>query len=301
MDREGTQVGQCQRVYLATVFHNGRPYAEAVPDYPYILESYHYLGSSAGKRDLLREFNRSIFLDSGAFSAFTLGATIDIRKYAKFILANSDIIDVASVLDGIGDAQLTLDNQHQLEDLGVQVLPCFHFGEDVSYLERYLEDYDHITIGGMVPIPNAQLLPWLDFLWANFLTDDKGWPLAKVHGFGLTAMNLVYRYPWYSVDSSSWVQSGAFGQVATITDKGTIRAIPMSEDSPAVHTMNQHYDNMPPYAQEFIRQTVATYGSDIEELRTNSTARKQHNAKVYADLGTRNVFQYQTPSQGLFE
>lgn len=291
----------CQRIYLATVFHNGRPYAEAVPDYPYILESYHYLGTSASKVDLLREYERKVFLDSGAFSAMTLGVEINIESYARFIKEHRDIVDVASVLDGIGDAQLTLDNQHRLEDLGVQVLPCFHFGEPLHYLEHYLEHYTHITLGGMVKQSHPALRAWLDVLWRDYLTDDSGWPRVRVHGFGLTAMALVRRYPWFSVDSSSWVQSGAFGHIVMINEKGNIVAVAMSQDSPHAHNMNQHFDNMPRIVQDGIRHYVAARGYDVEDLRVDSTQRKKFNALVYSELGTRPTFNYLQPGGGLFQ
>jgi len=301
MKTEGVKVGRCQRIYLASVYATGRYYVEPVADYAYILESYHYIGNAPNRQDLLREHSCRIFLDSGAFSAFTLGTSVDIQAYARFIVENKDIVDVASVLDGIGDAQLTLDNQHRLEDLGATVLPCFHFGEDTKYLEHYLNNYDHITIGGMVPISNSQLRPWLDHLWSTYLTDSAGWPLVKVHGFGLTAMDLVRRYPWYSVDSSSWVQSGAFGHVALITDGGMIKTVTVSEQSPNVHDSNQHYDNMPPYVQDCLREDIEQYGYDIDTLRTDIRARKQHNAKVYAALGTRELFPYTTTTGDLFQ
>lgn len=300
MNTQGYREGRCQRIYLATVFHNGRPYVEAVPDYPYILESYHYLQNSPSKRDLLREYGRKVFLDSGAFSAYTLGATIDVNDYARFIAANGDLIEVASVLDGIGDPQLTLENQRRLEDAGANVLPCFHFGEPEEYLETYLEHYDHITLGGMVPVPNNQLQLWLDHLWSKYLTDDKGWPIVKVHGFGLTAMSLVRRYPWFSVDSSSWVQAGAFGHIVTVTPEGTLRSVPVSKDSPQIHKLNQHYDNMSPIMQQHVREAVSRYGYDLEEIQHDSTERKRFNAVVYASLGTRPLFPFQESAQGLF-
>jgi hypothetical protein len=63
----------------------------------------------------------------------------------------------------------------------------------------------------MVKTPN--LIPSLDILWENHLTDEKGMPKIKVHGFGLTSLPLMLRYPWYSVDSTSWVITGRLGSI----------------------------------------------------------------------------------------
>lgn len=95
------------------------------------LESYHYIyRESAVKK--IRQDGKTVFLDSGAFSAFTKGVQVDLPGYCEYIKKNADIIQVidgvlcASVLDGIGDPLLTYQNQMAMEALGVKPLPCFH-------------------------------------------------------------------------------------------------------------------------------------------------------------------------------
>lgn len=139
----------------------------------------------------------SLFLDSGAFSAFTKGVHIDIQEYIKFIKDNERYIDVYANLDVIGDAEATLKNQRIMEDAGLKPLPCFHYGDDIFYLHTYLQEHDYIALGGMVPISTNDLAHWLDNLFSNFLCDKKGYPIVKVHGFGLTSLKLLRRYPWY--------------------------------------------------------------------------------------------------------
>lgn len=290
---------QHHRIYLAATVHNA--VQDAVADYPYLLESYHYLGKSQRLMDTLRAYGMKVFLDSGAFSAFNIGAEIDVDAYSQFIKDNRDVIDVASVVDGIGDAQMTLDNQKRAEDAGVRVLPCFHFGEDPVYLEHYLENYEYITLGGMVPPSTKQLREWLDWIWPCYLTDAQGWPRVRVHGFGLTSMNLVRRYPWFSVDSSSWVQVASFGGIVTVNDDGTISTLAISHDSPRIHEMNQHYDNLAPPLKERVTQEIRQFGWEPEMLRLYSIERKKYNAVVYGSLGTREPFPYVQPSnEGLF-
>ena len=73
---------------------------------PHILESYHYIGSQRIV-DQMREDGAKVFLDSGAFSAFTLGVEIDLPTYCEYIKRNRDLWRVedgammCSVLDGI--------------------------------------------------------------------------------------------------------------------------------------------------------------------------------------------------------
>src|ERR1700739_231367 len=68
--------------------------------YPHVLESFYYMRGAMLAS--IRRHQRRIFLDSGAFSAHTLGARITVGEYARFIRRHRDIIEVASNLDVIG-------------------------------------------------------------------------------------------------------------------------------------------------------------------------------------------------------
>jgi len=162
-----------------------------------------------------------LFLDSGAFSAWSQKTKISIRKYIKFIKENIDVIDVYSNLDVIGSAEGTWKNQLHMEKAGLNPLPTFHYGEDYKWLEKYVSlDYDYICLGGMVPINTKDLIPWLDTVFSKYVCDKDGMPLIKMHGFGLTSLPLMERYPWYSVDSTSWVIVGRMGGIHIPAKRG---------------------------------------------------------------------------------
>ena len=287
------------RLYLAGLFTNGLGNADdklsdkltqaedwhrlQVPNY---LESYHYIHRDKFVEQIKRA-DRKVFLDSGAFSAFTMNVDVDIEAYCRYIIDNIDIIEVidgnicASVLDGIGSAQKTYENQNIMESLGVRPMPCFHYGEDERYLEYYIDNYSHITIGGMVPISSPQLHIWLDRIWDKYLTDENGIPKLKVHGFGLTSVPLMAKYPWYSVDSSSWVQIASNGGILYT---GNWKAVQVSDKSPARKLQNQHYDNFTPMQQEAIRTEIEKYGYDVERCRTDYYTRWSYNCMAFTLL-----------------
>lgn len=146
-----------------------------------------------------------LFLDSGAFSAFTQDVKIDINEYIAFIRRYEKHLSVYANLDVIGDAKGTFLNQKIMEQAGLKPLPCFHYGEPIKYLEYYIKRYDYIALGGIVPVHSSQLYYWLDDLFSKYICDSSGAPKVKVHGFGLSSHKLMVRYPWYSVDSTSWV------------------------------------------------------------------------------------------------
>lgn len=250
-------------------------------DLPYILDSYHYIRHSRYVKQI-KEDGCKVFLDSGAFSAFTKGVKVDLNAYCQYIHTNASIIEVASVLDAIGDAKGTYANQKAMESLGTNPLPCFHYGEDVSYLKKYIDNYEYITLGGMVPISTEQLYYWLDTIWGKYLTKEDGTPRVKVHGFGLTAYPLMVRYPWYSVDSSSWVQTAVYGSVF-ITELR--RAVCVSSSSPARHIEGGHIENVTEVVREVLEELITKHGYNLERLSTRHESRWVFNLRAFKLLG----------------
>lgn len=245
----------------------------------YILESYHYVYGEQYVRDM-RKDGVKVFLDSGAFSAFTKGVQVDLDAYCRYIHDNADIIDVASVLDGIGDPLKTFQNQDAMEKLGTKPLPCFHYGEDERYLEYYIERYEYITLGGMVPISKPQLKLWLDRIWSQYLCDKNGRPKIKVHGFGMTNFELMRRYPWYSVDSSSWVQIGSMGNIL-IPGLGTIS---ISDTSPAIKEEGRHAETLTPLQRSGLVHQIAKRGFEYERLMTEYVSRWAFNMATFREM-----------------
>lgn len=154
-----------------------------------------------------------IFLDSGAFSAYTRGININIEDYINFIKKHKEYISLYAVLDVVGDAESTLQNQRIMEKAGLKPIPCFHLGEPLSYLEKYVHEYEYVAIGGMAKIPSeSQLILFLDDCF-DIICDKKSMPKIKVHAFGVTRTPILTKYPFYSADSSSWLLTAAVGGI----------------------------------------------------------------------------------------
>lgn len=272
---------------------------------PNILESWHYVGKQAFV-DHMRANKAQIFLDSGAFSAFTLGAVLSISDYCDYIIRNRDIIRsdgatvMASVLDGIGDPLQTYRNQIEMEWRGCRPLPCFHAGEDERYLEWYVANYEYITLGGMVGSSTKQLCIWLDRLWDRYLTEGSGRPRLKVHGFGITAVPIMERYPWHSCDSSSWIQSAAFGTIVT-PNNGPIT---VSEKSPSRHDWGQHATTLSQVEQDYIFGMLEEQGFTYERLSKIYESRAAYNLWAFGVINTminaRNHENFRREIQELF-
>jgi len=245
-----------------------------------------FLDSYWKKKELIKMIENnnqvSLFLDSGAFSAWTQKIEINIDDYIAFIKKYENSLELFANLDSIGNAEKTLDNQNYMESKGVKPLPCFHFGEEKKYIEYYSENYDYIALGGMVGRSKKDLEPWLDKIWGDFLTNPDGSAKIKVHGFGMTSVSLMKKYPWYSVDSTSWVLTGRFGGVfCNIGDYNKINVSNKGDLQDSAHFLQ-----LPPHSQEQVRKYFADLGRGytIEELMTEYKARDEVNILYFLAL-----------------
>lgn len=158
----------------------------------------------------------STFIDSGAFSALTLGKPVDLGAYCEFLQARP-AVKVYAALDVIGDFRASRVNFKAMEARGLDPIPTFHRGSPMAELERVADDHpSYIALGGIVSEKSGRevLQGWLDECWAVL---GKRWPI-RVHAFGIIAQWCLERYPFYSADSSSAIISAAMGRVATFTN-----------------------------------------------------------------------------------
>lgn len=253
------------KIYMAGFYsaHGaGTPNAmiSGISDPKFVLESYHYMDKR--KAEHIRKEKKDIFLDSGAFSMFTQGVEVNLAAYAKYIEENSDIIHVASNLDVIGrnNEEASYKNQKELEGYGAIICPVHHARDTDRWLQRYLDEgYDYIFLGGMVPEGTPYLLEWLDHVWGKYLTNPDGSPKIKVHGFGLTTLTLMLRYPWYSVDSTSWVMTSRYGSVYLDLPEANKRIkVDFSTQSTKQREVNSwHYKNLRPDERRVIELRLA--------------------------------------------
>ena len=238
----------------------------------------------------------NLFLDSGAFSAWTQGVNIDIQDYIAFIKEHQDVIEVYANLDIISRgnstmdkkqaAEKTLENQRIMEEAGLSPLPVFHVGEVFSYLQYYIDNYDYVALGGMVGKQKSTLIPWLDDCFGQFICDKKGNPKVKVHGFGLTSLSLMLRYPWYSVDSTSWVTTSRVGSIYVprfrngkwIYDENPW-TITVSSRSPSSKEAGKHINTLSPKQKEIVLKYIHEKGYKLGKSRFENVSQSHELAE----------------------
>lgn len=273
---------------------------------------YHGLGTgpTESQHRAAEELKLDLFLDSGAFTAFTKQVVIDPKEYAQFVQETRAWWTVCSSLDVIGEgeqaAQASYDMWRRLRDLGAGVIPVFHVREPDHWLAKYVEDerVPYLAIGGMVPETTRWLKDRLDGLWAQVLTHPDGTAKTQVHGFGLTTFDLMWRYPWHSVDSSTWVMTGIYGAVMLPTKAG-IRRVFFSDDSPQARNADGwHYHALTlvpddPRKAE-VDRLLATYGVTAAQCAASYVYRDVVNARVYQDFEHRGAVTFHVAQPTLF-
>ncbi len=161
----------------------------------------------------------AIMLDSGAYTAWRKGKEISIEAYAEFIhslnlprvdtvyVVNLDVIPgnpgVQITSDQVEEsAELSLRNCLRLKQLGIISMPVYHQGERLYWLDKIAEEFDYCGVSPANDKTPGQRLAWCDWVFDHMATR---YPLLKSHGFGVTTIGLMKRYPWYSCDSATAV------------------------------------------------------------------------------------------------
>lgn len=176
-----------------------------------------------------REGDRAVdlLLDSGAFSAWNQGDTIELKDYIKYLKENWRYLWGYVTLDVLAPgeerhrthaevdkaAKQSYVNHCKMKDAGLKPVPVFHQGESLTHLDQMLKDGEpYIGISCRKDLMAAAQCAWLDNVFGH-LTDKNGRPIVKTHGFGITRPGFLFRYPWYTVDSTTWSLSPGYGQI----------------------------------------------------------------------------------------
>jgi hypothetical protein len=169
----------------------------------------------------------SLFLDSGAHSLFNLHVLNSKKKdpyrfyrtygfkkyldnYAKFVKKYRKGIDFYVNVDAIFNPELSWRALKYLErEHGLKPVPVIHDGTPLMWVEKHLEaGYKFIGIGGLGQTSTKQTyMEWADRVFDLICSTRDRMPLVRTHGFAMTSHSLMRRYPWWSVDSSSWAKA----------------------------------------------------------------------------------------------
>ncbi len=167
----------------------------------------------------------NLFMDSGAYSAWTRGSSIDIGEYIEFLQNRLPYLEAYFNLDVIGGergarrtaetleyaANKSYENLKLMKNEGLQPIPVFHQQERWYHLERMIaEDNPYIALSPYEDISKPEQAAWFDKAF-SMLVDSEGVLKVKVHGLGVSGFSVLKKYPWTTTDATSYMLFAAYG------------------------------------------------------------------------------------------
>jgi hypothetical protein len=174
-----------------------------------VLLSYYVLRKSEKVLDRINLYSDSfrIIIDSGAYSALTLGKVISIEEYCDWLKSFDPKVqyDGAFQLDKIYDQEQTSKNFKIHERLGSNVIPIFTYAEysdQINLLNSLVKHHEYVGCGGVRK--KKQYVRWL----LESCIDT-----SKIHLFAYSDVNLLWYYKPRSCDNSTWLNGTKYGEL----------------------------------------------------------------------------------------
>jgi len=174
------------------------------------LISYFYLDGQAHKiTKEYRKMIKSLFLDSGAYSAEAGNIKISVAEYRTYLKLYGGLFEEYFNLDdNFDDPELNQWNQEfiekELPSDAKKPIPVVHDNKNPFSEFRFYVDqgYDFIALGSTTPISDDV-----------FERINKDYPNVKVHIFGRLDWDELIRHKPYSADAATWAHAAGNGNI----------------------------------------------------------------------------------------
>ena len=227
---------------------------------------------------------RPLFVDCGAFSAFSQNIVIDIDEYIEWLNTYSQPMEKFCVLDIISSdevpveesARRTWENFLYMEERVKEphkLVYCFHCGEPVEYLRQALEHgCKLIALGGLVGKSTKQRDEFFSKIEHEFDNYD-----VNVHAFGMAQIDLIKKYTFIdSIDSTSWLWP--LKRV-----EAEFKVIPKAYMSDKHPEKKHHVNNLTEEQLLEITKELSEHGFKIEDIYGDEIPQRR-NREVYQVL-----------------
>lgn len=195
-------------------------------EYPNILNSYAY----KVQQDAITYKPKNLILDSGAFTAWSSGKKIDIEAYGQHCLAwqskadsvrcvNLDVIpgskgQTSTAKQREQGMRDSVENADYLRSLGLDIEEVFHQDEPFDFLDKLLDRLPSNGVLGLGSRKDVSLnlrVIWLQSVLKHMVDRFGKNNLPMTHGLGVTNRDMMLAFPFYSVDSSTFMNPTRFG------------------------------------------------------------------------------------------
>ena len=187
-----------------------------------------------------------LVVDSGAFTAWKAGKSIELDDYCKFLEALPVRPWRYFTLDVIGDPHGTMKNYEIMLARGFKPVPIFTRGEDPGVLDDLYKTSDLLGIGGLVGTQgNTGFVNGIMKKIAG----------RRVHLLGFTRIEFLRAHRPYMCDASSWESGARFASLPLYTGGGRFTVVNKAD-----------FAGRPDHK---IATAIRRYGVDPADLRHN--------------------------------
>lgn len=251
-----------------------------------------------------------LIIDSGAFSVWNKGGSIDIQDYISYCKENFDWCDYFVNLDVIPGKPFQKNKTSDIKEAAKagwknyrimsdslpkeKIIHVFHQGEEFKWLEKMVDKIPYIGLSPANDKNTKQRIEWLDRCM-KYVTDSNGKPVVKFHGFAVTSSRIIAKYPWYSVDSATYLRAGAYGDIYIPKFKNKIPDYSQTQERISVSEKTvfkkiekiynkDHFQNLSPIRKLRVKKYIEDKGYSIEKLSNDFLTRIKFNIEFYLDL-----------------
>jgi hypothetical protein len=215
--------------------------AKLLGEIKYVLFSYWYIRGSRKKawKKYLTQFQMQLLLDSGTFSEWIGEAKAKKKglKWDKAPLNVDEYIDFVKQcekegllvgyfnFDKIGDWEQSQANLEYMEARGLTPIPVYHFNSPIEVLDNLVaKRYAVIGLGGTVGQDKTKVEQWFNSVFCRY-------PNVAFHGLGVTRAEWISKYPFFTCDSTAWLNARRDDRGRVLTKDGqlTRKSLPAEE------------------------------------------------------------------------
>lgn len=198
----------------------------------YLLESFYYFQD--WQKALVTKAE-DFLLDSGAFTFMSSSKTHVvwenyIERYADFINRNKVEKFFELDIDSVIGYDKVLEYRKRLERLtNKPVIPVWHISRGMDEYYKMCEQYPYVALGGIVGEKRGGTKYQKYYAAFPKLIQIAHQYGCKIHGLGFTSTSLYGKIRFDSVDSTTWVVGGKYGNLAYFNGDG------MRQYCPSLH------------------------------------------------------------------
>jgi hypothetical protein len=267
-----------------------------------------------------KEMDR-IFIDCGAFSFWNSKHKGDpnyyktqshkdyMKRYASWLHKKvpddpkgrswKEVVTSYANLDVLGNAEATWESQKEMEKLGLDPMPVYHYTDTtVKFLKKYIEQYDTLATGGAINIGSTEMtFPQRDAVMTQVFDlieeikgrDEEGHLKVRTHAFGITGLPFHKRFEYHSADSVSWAMAAGYGSVPFLLESKLSDGTPEAKQKSLKLTDRTTVDlkslnGLKDGEWQLLLKKIESHGFDLEQVKKHWSVRRILGMEYYHDL-----------------